>query len=475
MGVTNRLHEQRRFLRDTLHLQPTHSRKTASLAKMLAAVAGDAFMDDLHSTARSASTEAIMILRSLLSRSSVIEIIKSAPILGRKPKKIDGTHEAVIEPNHDDDELLLALSEAYNSLGDAHKANLQWDMAERAYESGVRVLRVLYHRRPHEFVKPLCFQLSALAMTQLGMNKFAQSAVSRHESIALRRDICVESVRVHGRELTNRALGPMAPPGMTVRNYTEQCIEFCKSLYREARGIHVVDQECIRIRRMLHQDNDTLHREHLARTLLAHARSLRHMFLVQASHPNSMSQPASQYHAVMDVEEPLLEIEDLARALNQHGWNLGTLGRYHDAADAFGESVMISRVLQGRDPSGVGAQNLPYSLCAWGDCLYSSGRPREAVAAIRESVSLARQRHGRSAFLANLLASYCRALRTAGRLDDAVTTGTESSELWEDVLQKDPLANHGAKIAFCNFALANALIRRDVGCLIWTTNIRMLT
>lgn len=431
---------------------------------MLAAVAGDAFMDDLHSTARSASTEAICILRSLLSRSSVIEIIKSTPVLSfRKPKqiKVEGDNE----PNHEDDELLGALSEAYNSLGDAHKANSQWDMAERAYEGGVRVLRVLCGRCPQEFRKPLCLQLGALAMAQVGQNKFAESAVSRHESIMLRRDICVASVRTRDRELTNRALGPTIPPGIVGRNHAEQCIAFCKSLYREARGIHVVDQECIRIRRMLHQDNDVLHRENLARTLLAHARSLRHIFLAQASHPSSTSQSPSQYHTVMDAEEPLLELEDLVRALNQQGWNLACLGRYRDAADTLGESVRISRVLQSRDTSGVGSQNLPYCLCAWGDCLYSSGRPQEAVAAIDESVTLAKQSHSGSAFLANLLASYCRALRTVGRLDDAITTGNESSKLWEEVFQKDPLVNYGTKIAFSNFALANALIRRNVSCL----------
>jgi tetratricopeptide (TPR) repeat protein len=464
---TNGSGEQRRFLRDLLHFQPTHSRKTASLAKMLATVAGDAFMDDLHTTARSASTEAIMILRSLLSRSSIIEIIKSVPVLGpRKAKKIKEAGEADSEPNSEDDELLIALSEAYNSLGDAHKVNSQWDMAERAYESGVRVLRVLSERRPREFLKPLCLQLGALAMTQLGMNKFAESAVSRHESITIRRDTCVASIRAHGRELTNRALGPTLPPGITVRNYTEQCIEFCKSLYREARGIHIVDQECIRIRRMLHQDNDPLHREHLARTLLAHARSLRHMFLKQASHMNSTSQPASQYHTVMEVEEPLLELEDLVRALNQQGWNLGSLGCYGEAADAFSESVTISRVLQSHDSSSVGAQNLPYCLCALGDCLYSSGRPQEAVSAIGEAVGLAREWHSGTAFLANLLASYSRALRTAGRVDVAVSIGTESSKLWEEVFQNDPVAIYGTKIAFSNFALANALVRRDVGHLV---------
>lgn len=420
-------------------------------------------MDDLHYTARSASAEAIVILRGLLSCSSLIDLANSTPILGlHKPKNVGKAVETGDASHNEDDEILLALSEAYNSLGDAYKAMSQWNMAERAYDSGVRVLRLLSGRHPQEFLKPLCLQLSALAMTQLGMGKFQASAISRHESIMLRRQICVESARTCGRQFTNRALGPPAPPGSTARNYTEQCVDVCRSLYREARGIHFVDQECIRIRRMLHQDNEPLHREHLARTLVAHARSLYHVFLVQARDLNPITPPVLKHHTVMDPEEPLLEIEDLVRALNQQGWNLATLGRYRLAAEVFGESVSISRTLQSRDPPGVGVQNLPYSLCALGDCLYSSARLNEALPVIEEGVSLARQWHSGSAFLANLLASYCRTLRAAGRLADAVAAGTESSELWEQILKADPVGNFGAKIAFSKFALTNALIRADV-------------
>ncbi len=286
-------------------------------------------MDDLHSTARSASFEAVTILRSLLSHSSHMEVIKSTSLLVfRKPKRIKKSQEhQSTQAIHEDDELLIALAEAYNSLGDAQKAMEQWDMAERAYENGVRVLRVLYSRRPNEFLKSLCLQLSGLAMTQLAMGKTAESAISRGESIMLRRELCVESVRTHGRESMNRALGPTRPPETSFRSQYEQCIAFCKLLYREARGIHIVDQECIRIRRLLHQDNDALHREHLSRTLLAHARSLRHLFLAQGAHPNSSPESDRGSVTVMDTEEPLLEIEDLVRALNQHGWNLAVLGK----------------------------------------------------------------------------------------------------------------------------------------------------
>jgi hypothetical protein len=64
-----------------------------------------------------------------------------------------------------------------------------------------------------------------------------------------------------------------------------------------------------------------------------------------------------------------------------------------------------------------------------------------------------------SAFLANVLASYCRA---TGRLTDAVAVGTESSDLWEQIIRANPSANHVGKITFNNFALTNALIREDV-------------
>jgi len=66
-----------------------------------------------------------------------------------------------------------------------------------------------------------------------------------------------------------------------------------------------------------------------------------------------------------------------------------------------------------------------------------------------------------SPFLANVLASYCRALRATGRLRDAVAVGTESSDLWEQIVKANPSANHGAKITFSNFVLTNALIRGD--------------
>jgi len=300
-------------------------------------------------------------------------------------------------------------------------------------------------------------------MTQIGMGKFAESAMSRHESIMLRRQICVESVRTYGHDLRHGALGPPAPPGIKVRSYTEQCVDVCRSLYREARGVHFVDQECIRIRRMLYQDIEPLHREHLARTLLVHAQSLYRIFLMQTKYLSPIAPPAAQCHTVIDVEEPLLELEDLVRALNQQGWTLAALGHYLQAAEAFDESISVSRVLQSRDPSGVGAQNLPYSLCALGDCLYSSGRPHEALSPVEEAVSLARQHMG-SPFLANVLASYCRALRATGRLTDADAVGTESSDLWEQIVKANPSANHGAKITFSNFALTNALIRGDVSC-----------
>lgn len=433
--------------------------------RALAAVAGDAFMDDLHSTARSASTEAIVILRDLLPRSSLVEVAKSTPVLNLPQPRNFKEGETGKATSHEDDGLLVALSEAYNSLGDAHKAMLQWNMAERAYESGVRVLRVLSSRNSQEFLKPLSLQLSALAMAQIGMGKLAESVVSRHESIMLRRQICVESARAYGRDLRHVALGPPAPPGITVRSYTEQCVDVCRSLYREARGVHFVDQECIRIRRMLYQDIEPLHREHLARRLLVHAQSLYHIFPTQAKYLNPIPSPAAHCLAVKDVKEPLLELEGLVGALNLQGWTLGALGHYCQAAEALDDSVSVSRVLQSRDPSGVGAQNLPYSLCALGDCLYSSGRPHEALSLIEEAVSLSRQRHMGSPFLANVLASYCRALRAAGRLTDAVAVGTESSDLWEQIVKANPSANHGAKITFNKFALTNTLIRGDVSCL----------
>lgn len=345
---------------------------------MLAAVSGDAFMDDLHSTARSASVEAITILRSLLSRTSLMDVIKSMPVFGSRKLhlKRSKTRETIADDEsivHEDDDLLVALSESYNALGDAQRALEQWEMAERAYEGGVRALRVLSDRHPDAYVKQLCLQLSNLAMTQVMNNKLVDAAVSRHESLSLRREVCVDSLASRGRELTNRALGPMPPPGVGSKSYFEDCLKFCKTLYRDARGVHFVDQECIRIRRMLHQDNDMVHREHLARTLLAHAKSLRHIFVAHVSSSSSASARAragsdsdsdASYHTVMEPEEPLLEIEDLVRSLNQQGWNLAALGRYHQATDAFGESVRISHALQTRDPSGVGAQNLPYSLCA---------------------------------------------------------------------------------------------------------------